>query len=255
MTRICNRTPLAWVMAVALMAANGSAMADAYISQTIDSVKFGVVDLTPADGQAAGFTVEGPWSSRHTSEYLIGGVRFSSQASVPAGSYVANGNAGTTYFYDEVYPDWGFVNVLSGSIAPGNWVSTGFTQSRRLILAPHSLLSVSGNYDFSGHGDGMATTGSLVVDLLGRSVRAGGSIYNYTSAEDVFHYSLVNNTDESMEVSVQLKAAVRFSGTPAVLSAVPEPGAYAMLLGGFALFGMLAARRRPVQPRSTSRSA
>ena len=115
----------------------------------------------------------------------------------------------------------------------GNFTDTyTFTYSGEPGVASGYFLNVKdavGDINFkSAKLDG---TNLLTANLFGLS----GSIYAFVP---------VSGTIELIIKGKTLSGVASYGGTLSVLSAVPEPGAYGMMLGGLALLGVVARRRK-----------
>ncbi|AVR98616.1 PEP-CTERM sorting domain-containing protein [Pseudoduganella armeniaca] len=230
------------------------------------SMQFDVTDLTPDDGQAAGFLF-GPRDSSYTAT-----VEFASGSDYGHKTHTATPTFdvpvhvvqktgpqvlelhGTTSFGD-------IRTVHAGSTTGGG--SHGLTlstvsQSTRILLKARSALSISGlselsffhddvPWSYSGASASMSSTLGASLDY----VSIGAPSVTFEDAKNFYAYygtpagtdsyrkaftlNAVNDNDYDIELALQLDYEV---GTYARINPVPEPGAYLMLaVGGLLLAG------------------
>lgn len=250
--KISTGTSLRWLTAGLLSLASASALAAAdptaakgsgSASLSLSPIHFSVIDLTPADGIEAGFSLTRPWMSRHNMQSVIGGMTIASDELMPEANHNAHGNVGAAYFYDSVV-DGHFTNGVSGSLAVSDSIQTGYWRSIDVILTPHSVLTVGGKYDFNTWTAGTLTNGSIEIELFSRNNTSQAYVSLDKTARGNFAATMVNNTDRAVEVSVYLESGAWMQGWQPIMAAVPEPGEYAMWLAGLGVLGALQRRRR-----------
>ncbi|GGY35088.1 PEPxxWA-CTERM sorting domain-containing protein [Pseudoduganella albidiflava] len=237
------------------------ALAASGFTQTLEfrNLQFGVIDLAPEDGVAAGFTLD--------SATALHGLSLSS-AAIPSGSQfvseVAQGT-GPSGFDISLLP--GRVTTattgIPGSLALTTAVSRGtgdevfagalVDQTYTLTLAAGSALTFSGELFRSGLLGNPADTGFYTSWTTNISLTSGNTSNRYFMGKDnaalddseseTFWYAISNTTDAARSVSLRILAVNETTGYAWAPSAVPEPATWGMLLGGLGLVA-LAARRR-----------
>lgn len=248
-------TALATVISVvACGAANAGAMAGARIGD----VHLGVIDLTPGDGHAAGFDIQS-FDSRliaYTDTRATGGT-FDQQVVHPAPGNAASANTGSGAVSATAGTSGAFGDVTAGGATAAafgldNSVSGESEQRLWLTLKPHSLLTVSGNVLteayrtlLPGEGYRVFTWASVDIsdaDMMTTSLlsRESALIWGEATAaarhEEAFMLAFANAGAVDMAVSMNFLAYAEIAVT-----AVPEPGMWAMLGAGLLL---MATRRR-----------
>lgn len=134
-----------------------------------------------------------------------------------------------------------------GRLITGNHSGDTFTDTYAFDVAAASSF-VADLYAHSGNPkNGLDITGFALYAANGALVSAGQQL----STGRVDHWTLaLDNIDAgsgyyvAVTGSVLSQAAGTYSGVVATVSAVPEPATYGMLLGGMALLGVAARRRK-----------
>ncbi len=128
--------------------------------------------------------------------------------------------------------------VRGGSIAAGTIVN-----SQLLNFDPLVNRSARGTVTFNGRILGLATTQSLLnaSNFLGRP----GVTYSFVSASGLEGGDVVTFAGNVLTYNI---SASNPSDTIRVLTAVPEPASWAMLIAGFGLIGAVSRRRRAQAP-------
>ncbi|NVD72024.1 PEP-CTERM sorting domain-containing protein [Duganella sp. BJB488] len=269
--------PAACSMALALLCADASAGVD--VTASLANFQIGVLDLTPDDGQAAGYR---EWS---------GGAGVS--ATIFREAVVWHGNGSN---YTEQYPAAGATSSLDGGMSSAYFnggqmggfkmeahMSNQFispvvhasnidgqgTGSVSLEVQPHTAITVTGLLSMRGRltdvgplgpddtltpyasfqfrGDYVSAPWSAIDDRLELSFAS-----DPTSADlsKQLNYSFANNSDKrtTLFLSYSLRTGIS-ADTPAVTPPVPEPSSYLMLGAGMLMLGAVARRRRQIRGR------
>lgn len=251
------------VAVVAIATLLSSAAMAATVGSTATSkltMQFDVLDLTPDDGQAAGFLF-GPRSSSymatatfHTaSDY--GSSTFTARPTfnVPvhlvrtAGAQEIEVHGGTSF---------GDIRTVHATSAPGSdsqsYTVGAVSQATRILLKAHSALSINALTELSFTHDEVPWTSSYASTSMTSTIDASldyvsiaapsvsfedqkrfYAIYGTPAATDlysrVFTLNAVNDNDYDIELALRLDYEV---GTYANVYAVPEPSTYLMLGAG-----------------------
>ncbi|MBB3219534.1 PEPxxWA-CTERM sorting domain-containing protein [Pseudoduganella umbonata] len=236
-----------------------AALAAESFTQTsgLRNLQFGVIDLTPADSAAAGFTIEDV-ATRHWHSVT--------KWTIPSeGPYRTEDVSGTDPSAFETSFLSGRVatsaDAISGNLAltttVGREMDESFSaegyidQSWTLRLAPHSVLTLSGEVFrsavLSNPGDtGFSANWSTLLSLTSGNSVTGQDFGLYNAPLEgtttrPFWYAIANTTDVASTVAFSLSInnySNAYQWTP---SAVPEPATWGMLLAGL---GLVAANRR-----------
>jgi hypothetical protein len=137
------------------------------------------------------------------------------------------------------------------AISDSNWQGTTATKYYSFTITPtagYSITLTSLTFDYRNSGTGPASfeitaggssvgTGSLTNDTTWRSLNQSITMSSITSASEIRIYGY-NGSGSSGTFAID---RVTLNGT---VTAVPEPSTYAAILGGVALLGVIAIRRR-----------
>lgn len=132
-----------------------------------------------------------------------------------------------------------------GRLFTGNAAGDTFADRYTFSVGGGSSI-VADLFSYSGSpADGVDITGIDLYTATGTLVRAGTAI----ESDGIEQWQLMSNGLAADSYYLQVSGSLK-SGTPAVYSAslavspVPEPATYGMMLGGLAVLGMLAQRRK-----------
>jgi len=241
--------------------------ADGAGTARIDAVTLGVLDLTPDDGMAAGFTIDYldtrllaysntlnsggsytqnfVWPAPHTAGVAV------LPASAGPGTAVASTNGGVG--------NVGAQAAAGTALGRDNYVGAESQQDLWLILAPHTVLTVAGDaftraQRTLGSGEGynvFSWAAVSITDVEGTTssnLTRDSTLYwdnPDTDAERFDHFMLAyaNPGDTDLLVNLSFLAYTDVTVTT-VAAAVPEPAAYALLLLGLLLVTTIARHQR-----------
>ncbi|WBS00350.1 PEPxxWA-CTERM sorting domain-containing protein [Pseudoduganella sp. SL102] len=237
------------------------ALAASGFTQTLEfrNLQFGVIDLAPQDGVAAGFTLD--------SATTLHGLSLSSSA-IPSGSQsvreVVQGTGpsafDTSFLSGQVTTaNTGIPGSLALTTAVGRETGGEFSasalvdQTYTLTLAAGSALTLSGELFRSGLLGNPADTGFYTSWSTNISLTSGNTVNRYFMGKDnaalndseseAFWYAISNTTDVARSVSLRIFAVNETTGYAWAPSAVPEPATWGMLLSGLGLVAFAARRR------------
>lgn len=246
-------------LAALLLSTLPAAHAALSTSTTLGNVQWNVIDLTPADGQAAGYTPldAGHYRQVRTNVFTVAppqdvtGFDSTTDAAASLASAQALGDAGAGA---NAGPGFSAAQVTAfggASFAGGGGATANFSGGFDFTLLPHTRLEISGRVTWQG-----ALAGDDGTPLAGRAYLLVGSVSGQeppfpisfeldrafstgapgSSGYEDFTLVYLNETDAPLTADFYVSAN-------ASVSAVPEPGEWALLLGGM---GILAAwtRRR-----------
>ncbi|TWI60728.1 putative secreted protein with PEP-CTERM sorting signal [Pseudoduganella lurida] len=255
MKRIRCAALFALASAAALLAC-GAAHAGAAATASIGQVTLGAVDLTPGDGSTAGFSLA-TFDSRlivYTDTRNTGGSFDRTIVTPPPFAAGAAHHAHPAAVADASTAATGTVAAQASTGAAlglDNMVSAESEQRLWLTLAPHTLLTVSGNVLTRASrtleaGEGYRVFTWAAVDitdsdmvttsyLTRESALIWGEATTFAQNAEYFALGFANPGDAAMNVSLNFLAY-----TDITVAAVPEPATYAMLTAGF---GVLLLRR------------
>lgn len=258
MTRPYRLTTVAaalFCLSLALSGASAHAAPGIAASASVSNSKLTVIDLTPGDGQAAGYSFDSSGSrldASLTSRYA-GWTRqenFSNSDFAPIAAAVSHGtstSSSTASKFGEVRTDLQLYDSFDGGNAMGNVVQSAFIRvdpHTQLIYSGHGEVSISDATQY-GHDAFLGNVEATVWFGDARFVRgmAQGLVrYDTGVRSGDFSLSYVNNSDRAETITVLvnvLNRAAYYAPSP-----VPEPATYAMFGIGALLVGALGRRRR-----------
>ncbi|MDP2825172.1 MAG: PEPxxWA-CTERM sorting domain-containing protein [Sulfuritalea sp.] len=179
-----------------------------------------------------------PTGSRLSNQYLSSnGVSFSSLA-----GYVA--------LVNHAYPTASFPNIIGGTAANGQLSYNApitisfFDTANTSVKAVTSSFKIQGDWYPLGWGSVFATAYGVAGNVLGSTSDTDNKVYGVSGPVLEFNniagiHSVVISGDNGTVGFDNLQYGV--------LTAVPEPGTYALMLAGLGLVGALARRRKASQ--------
>lgn len=251
--------------AVALTLACGAAVAAPGISASaaISHVQLGVIDLTPNDGHAAGYS-----AYRFLDEQASGLSLPDDHVNLFHPDYMSNSPKHTGVAYGASYAqtssngaigEMQTAAYLNAAYGPSGQLSASGTSQQRLwvTLQPHTAFYVSGHYDLSladtGNPDKYYYGGAGVqVALLVNQdkTRSSDSIFlqdGRRNASDDFWVGYANTSDRESEVLLDFSISANAYAWAPAIPPVPEPDSYLMLGAGLLLLGAVGRRRAAVR--------
>ncbi|WP_256080705.1 PEP-CTERM sorting domain-containing protein [Massilia sp. YIM B04103] len=237
------------LLSAALSLASGSSLAANWSgSLGIDNLRLSVIDLTPSDNQAAGFSFTGEHSAlllvydrtpgatdRDRVRRIGQGESVTEQ--LAGGHIQANINGIGNFRFDTSTSPTGLPRA-----------TFFYQQKSQLVLAPHSVLLLTGTASTQQTqqlNSPWYTSGFASAKLFDGKNYSNSSSFrrdrfetpNWTTPEE-FTLSFANFSDSAQLVGLELGASY------SVATMVPEPGSYAMLGSGLLLLSGWVRRRR-----------
>lgn len=254
--------PRSLLAAVVLLLVSFSAMAGGTATASIGNVRFGVLDLTPADGATPGFDILTIEPSLSASIYTTDADYYANAFPPPLTPAVVQlglGTAATSARTDGTLADVSASAMGDASLGDYGQLGGSANQAVHFMLRPHSVLTIAGHlstlatrsadpaeyYDVAG----MAYVG--IVDEQGytftqfvRQSLAFADWPDTMSIEDDFTLAFANGSAQDRQVSVYFQA---LTNVIRIATPVPEPSAVMLLAAGLLL---LAARAAAIQRRA-----
>lgn len=247
------------LVAAGLLLCGGPALADGRASATISNLQFGVLDLTPDDGIAAGYSiasVAGPMLGTNINSR--GGIRLWEDLSpAPYEPGTARVDDGATFA--QASTEGGLGDISAAAYATPSVVRFGdahvgsrVNQMIELTVQPHTVLIMSGHLHvlsaYALDGARYLSIASASVSFLSDGVSASEShstVTNWnTDTTDEwdkdFMLAYANGSDDDLAVRFYLATWTSMSVTPPI----PEPEMWTMLGAGMLLLGAAGRYRR-----------
>lgn len=259
-TRLCRHAlPMLFCAAGAIAPASAALTARA----SITDMHISVADLTPDDGQPAGFSIAGYHANLVTRLETANRYHFDSDS--PAAGMPGRAELGAPGMGTATYTSGAIGEVVAENHLEATAISLSAdgSQNWRLDLLPHSRLLIQGSmmvealwtpqpYAWDYFAEGAAHLAFSVEGGPGFEVShfyrfSGNNQRQEVRETEDYKFVYENASDSAMAVYFTGGAWV---GGRANVSAVPEPGALSMLLVGIAL---LPAWRRPQRAASQPR--
>ncbi|QBE65120.1 PEP-CTERM sorting domain-containing protein [Pseudoduganella lutea] len=246
------RMPLA---TLALLLTSLSAAANGVATSSISNVRFDVLDLTPADGNPAGYDILSTHSSLFASAYTSTAEYYA--AGYPTPAIPAALRLGLGGSVAEARTSGALADVFAGAIGDaslGGYGAVGGTsnQAVHFMLRPHTVLTIGGHLSTLAERWGTPAEYYDVVGMAHVGIIDGDG-YTFTQftrqslafadwpdrmmVEDDFMLAFANGSGEYRPVSVYFQA---LSNVTRMAAPVPEPAAGWLLCAGLLA---LAARR------------
>lgn len=239
---------LAVAGAAVLFCANANAAYSSMNSQ-VSNASSGVIDLTPDDGQAAGFTIESDsieleavLSVQGLYAQSVGTTGGSTRVSYTSYSATASHRLPGNELYGFAHAYKSMTGTDSASYRMVRWLS--------ITVAPHSLFTYSGDYSLFTYGDGVQAFGisaGLEIDLGDDDNWGEYGTWEASGTSDFskkFWLGYANDTDTAQSIGLRVVSTGSMAARPEMLSAVPEPSSALMFVAGIGLLGFAARRAR-----------
>lgn len=230
-------------------------------STTLSNVQWNVIDLTPGDGQAAGYdAVAAPHYRQVRTEifstaplYLASDIKTTGDDSVELDSAITFGNAWANGHAGPAFLDGHVATFADATLGVGGSVSSNMSGGFDFVLRPHTRLEISGRAAWADLHQGSDGTASLWAEsyfqageLAGddpsppihfQIVRSTGPGWADSTGYQDFTLVYLNDTDQALSTNFYMSINAN------VAYAVPEPATYAMLGAGLALLAGMTRRR------------
>ncbi|WEF32487.1 PEP-CTERM sorting domain-containing protein [Pseudoduganella chitinolytica] len=247
MTSIYRATVLAAALAVPLCA-----HAALSASTTLGNVQWHVIDLTPGDGQSAGYDpVDAPHYRQVRTEifstapfYLTSDIQTTGEDSMELDSAIAFGTAAAGAHAGPAFLDGRVTALGDPSLGRNGSVSSNMSGGFDFVLRPHTRLEISGRASWADLHQGSNGTASIRAESYFQAGELAGddpappihfqlrrgTMTGWADSADYQNFTLVylNDTDRARSTNFYMSLHAN------VTNAVPEPGAIAMLLVGLA---------------------
>ena len=226
--------------------------------------------LTGSDFVSAGLSFDlrrngaAVWGSAATLNSIASGTTFSQSRSNPLESSLYARSSDTEYSVLGVSRsiDLGVINAGDSiqlsyeieSFAKGSSVAgpARIVPDREYFVPGQWVEACTYGYGYGGYGDGETCTFGTPRFVEGHIVKVpgytipGGVSGSHASSGDPFDIDSAGNviSDPTLLRSAAIKLGASVSLAPVAVGAIPEPETYALMLGGLALVGWMARRRR-----------
>lgn len=243
---------------VAALLAMAPATADGLADAAITDVHLGVLDLTPQDALAAGFTLEAVRPALSAILYGEGADYYSAGypgPDVPASIALALGDSVIAARTDGALGSVSSRAVGTPMLGSYGYGTASASEEVRVMLAPHSVLTIGGHLSSLAYRNGpvrdydaVGLTTVSIVDAngytftqLARQSLSYADWPDRMAIDEDFMLAFANGTAERQAVSVYFQA---WSEVTRSLAPVPEPCALAMLVAGLGVMAIGRKRSR-----------
>jgi hypothetical protein len=257
--------PRSIVVIASLLLALPPALADGIAAASITGVRFGVLDLTPADGVVAGFDLRPAQPALYaalygdTADYYAAGYpdpRHAGNVAIDLGGSLGRGTYAGTLGHVGTYA------TVDGDLGAFGYANANASQRVDVLLRPHSVLTVEAH--LSTLASRSEAPGEF-FDIVGMASVSIGDDPGYTyqqhtrqslayadlpdemTIDEDVTLAFANGGAQDMAVHVYFNT---WSNVMCTALPIPEPAPAAMLATGLLL---LAARRRRAASRSRAR--
>ncbi|WEF33512.1 hypothetical protein [Pseudoduganella chitinolytica] len=256
------RHTLACALLLATLLGPSFAQAGGTAHAAIGNVRLGVLDLTPDDGIAPGFSVQSTLPSLFASlnappaDYYAAGYPGPQQ---PATVSVAFGTSTGTSATDGALTHFSAHATGAGNLGEFGYAAASANQEVQVTLAPYSVLTVAGHLsslalrsDDIEHYDVVGMTSVSIVDEIGYTYlqRARQSL-SYAdwpermAIEEDFMLAYANGSATEQAVTVYF---LTWANVTRMAAPVPEPAMGALMAAGVLLLGCRGINRLRRQP-------
>lgn len=239
---------------------------DHHVSATLTNVQFQVIDLSPGDGQAAGYAILGTSHSVLESALNVGLAqpllldRYESDTFVPHDTLVSDGASFASFSRKGPYGE-----IAAEARGYSYFVDTNFAQAigsdkLDLVVAPYTRLVVSGQYHLERalSDDAPTDLTSLIATRVDLEDRWGIEARFFELLQRPF--GPADQLQQAKEGSFSLKydayaeeqMSVLFFAIGSVAAPIPEPAGWGMLLAGLGILGLSAKVKSHRQRRRAS---
>ncbi|WP_223164506.1 PEP-CTERM sorting domain-containing protein [Massilia rubra] len=252
------RLTSAAALLVSLSLAGGSAFAapSLGVGAAIGNPSMTVIDLTPDDGQAAGYRFHDTASSRLDASITAPAASWKQTESASSATFELIGATALYGSSTSVSSSglWGNLRTdiqLDDSVGNRGAGSGNVTQTMNVLVAAHTQLVFSAYGEVSINNSAGASLGNAVATVYFggeywvRGMQQGAGWNDSGVRGETFSMSYVNNTNTEQYVYLYMNTLTR--AVYQASSPVPEPATYAMFGLGALMVGALARRQRRQQ--------
>lgn len=245
--------------AVVLLLGSFSAIAGGTATASIGDVRFGVLDLTPADGAAPGFDILAIEPSLFASIYTPHADYYANAFPpplTPAAVQLGLGTAAISARTNGMLADVSASAMGDASLGEYGYLGGSANQAVHFMLRPHSVLTVAGHlstlatrsagpaeyYDVAGLAYvGIVDEHGYTFTQFARQSLAFADWPDTMRIEDDFTLAFANGSAQDRSVSVYFQA---LANVTRIAMPVPEPSMALLLAAGLLLGARAAATRR-----------
>jgi len=260
-----NLTRTIAAMAAAALA-GGAHASDHYVSATLNNLQIQVIDLSPGDKQAAGYTILGPTSYTEVESALSVGPgllldHYESFGFAPHDTAVGDGASSSR----SSRGNGPFATFVAESRGYSYFVDTNFASAYSaekldFLVAPYTRLVFTGNYSLARtrSDDEPTELNSLAQVLVDMDDRWGTAARFYDRLPQRYEPDTALQQEKEGTFMLKFDAyfeeplKVVFNASTIVAAPIPEPANWAMLLGGLGLLSLTSKAKSQGQRRKAS---